>query len=613
VRQAEAYAPIPERAADAGLAKMKQFLITAAGVFAGLMIFLIGVPFVLIAMAASAAGPGPLPAKAVLSLDLRDPLSDQSPQGPLAGIGGRSQSVMSIIEAMRRAETDDHVKSLLIRLPDGGVEPAVADELRLAIRHFRAAGKPVAAFSQGLYPSGPITATYELGAAADELWMQPGASFQVTGLANEDLFFKRLFDKYGVKADYEQRYEYKNAVNGYLYDDYTPAHRQAELSWLGSVYASDLAAAAADRKLDPAVLKQTLEAGPYMAEDALRLKLIDKIGQAHEVEQSLLRRAGSGAELVDFDDFARGRKSRGARSGPAIAVIEAEGAIVTGKDGARSPFSRGSNIYSDDVSRAFYQAAKSKDVKAIVFRLNSPGGSDTASEQILDGVRAAKAAGKPVVVSMGTYGASGGYWVASEASAIVAEPSTLTGSIGVFGGKFAIGDAAARFGVDIRQLGVGGPYAGAFGAGQAFTPQQHAALSAWMDRIYDNFVARVAHGRKLPPERVREIAKGHVWTGAQAKDLGLVDQVGGFYDAVAKAQSLAGMTGEPRLKRMTPSSSPFEAVQKAIGVSATSARTLAAAAWVFGDPRAQGVLDNLAEGRLRGQGQGLLLSPDRIR
>src|SRR5439155_11095706 len=181
------------------------------------------------------------------------------------GIGGRSQSVMSIIEALRRAESDDHVKSLLIRLPDGGVEPAVADELRLAIRHFRAAGKPVAAFSQGLYPSGPVTATYELGAAADELWMQPGASFQVTGISNEDLFFKRLFDKYGVKADYEQRYEYKNAVNGYLYDDYTPAHREAELSWLGSVYATDLAAAAADRRIVPAVLKTTLEAGPYLA------------------------------------------------------------------------------------------------------------------------------------------------------------------------------------------------------------------------------------------------------------------------------------------------------------------------------------------------------------
>jgi len=592
---------------------MKQFLLTVAGVFAGLTIFLIGVPFVLIAMAASAAGPGPLPAKSVLELDLRDPLTDQSPQSPLAGIGRRSKSVMGVIEGLRRAETEDRVKGLLIRLPDDGLEPGVADELRLAIRHFRATGKPVAAFSQGLYPAGAITATYMVGAATGELWMQPGASLQVTGLANEDLFFKRLFDKYGVKAEYEQRYEYKNAVNGFLYSDYTPAHRESELGWMTSIYETGLAAAAADRKLDPAVLRRNLEAGPYLAEDALRLGLVDKVGQEHGLEASLLQRAGSGAEMVDFDDFARGRRARPRGAGGTIAVIEAEGAIVTGKDGGSSPFSRSSNIYSDDVAEAFYDAAKSKDVKAIVFRLNSPGGSDTASEQILDGVRAAKAAGKPVVVSMGSYGASGGYWVASEASAIVAEPSTLTGSIGVFGGKFALGDALARYGVDVRQLDVGGPYTGAFGMGHGFTPEQRAALSGWMDRIYDNFVARVARGRRLPVEKVREIAKGHVWTGVQAKQLGLVDELGGFYDAVAKAQSLAGLSGEPRLKHITPSASPFEALQKMFGVSASSARTLAAAAWVFGDPRAQGVLDSMAEARLRSQGAGMVLSPDRLR
>ncbi len=130
---------------------------------------------------------------------------------------------MSIIDGLRRAESDDRVKGVLIRLPEEGMEPGMADELRLAIKHFRTSGKPVIAHSQGLYPSGVVTSTYMLGAAADELWMQPGASFQVTGLANEDIFFKRFFDKYGVKADYEQRYEFKNAVNGYLYDDYTPA------------------------------------------------------------------------------------------------------------------------------------------------------------------------------------------------------------------------------------------------------------------------------------------------------------------------------------------------------------------------------------------------------
>jgi protease-4 len=293
-------------------------------------------------------------------------------------------------------------------------------------------------------------------------------------------------------------------------------------------------------------------------------------------------------------------------------VIEAEGAIVTGKDGTTNPFSGGSTIYSDDLSQAFYDAIKAKDVKAIVLRLNSPGGSDTASEQILASIRAAKAAKKPVVVSMGTYGASGGYWISSEASAIVAEPTTLTGSIGVFGGKFAIGPALEKFGVDVRQLGVGSSYAGAFGMGREFTPAERAAFSTWMDRIYDNFVTRVAEGRKLPVDRVRQIARGRVWTGAQAKQLGLVDEVGGFYQAVDKAKTLAGLTGEPRLRRMSRNASPFEAIQKLLGVSATSARTLAAAAWIFGDPRAQGLMDQVAQARLREHG-AMVLAPTTVR
>jgi protease-4 len=590
---------------------MKQFLITAAGVFAGLVIFMIGVPFVLIAMAASAAGPAPVPARAVLELDLREPLTDQSPQSPLAGLARRGHSAMSILEGLRRAEKDDRIKGLLIRLPEAGVEPGLADELRLSIKHFRTSGKPVIAHSQGLYPAGLVTATYMLGAAADEFWMQPGASFQVTGLANEDIFLKRFFDKYGVKPDYEQRYEYKNAVNGYLFDDYTPAHREAELSWMGSVYDTDLKSAAFDRKQDPAALKATLEAGPYLADEAVANHLIDHIGQVREAQTTLLKRAGAGADLVDFEDYAHGRTPRERGPGPAVAVIEGEGDIVTGKDEGGNPFRGGSSIYSDDIADSFYDAIKAKDVKAIVFRLNSPGGSDTASEQILSAIRAAKAAGKPVVVSMGTYGASGGYWVSSDASAIVAEPSTLTGSIGVFGGKFALGPALAKFGVDVRQLGVGGSYAGAYGLGAEFTPQQRAAFSHWMDRIYGNFITRVAEGRKLPVERVREIAKGHVWTGAQAKALGLVDEIGGFYDAVAKAKALAGITGEARLKRMSPNGSPFEALQKMMGVSAASVRTVAAAAGLLSDPRAQGVLDELGQARLRDQG-ALVLAPIRI-
>lgn len=591
---------------------MKQFLFTMAGVFAGLVLFMVFVPVVLVTMALSATAPEPIPGRTVLELDLRGPLTDQAPHNPLWGIGRNSTSVMSIVETLRRAERDDRVKGVLVRLPEGGLEPGMADEIRLGLNHFRASGKPVYAHSQGIYPAGIGTTAYMLGRAADQFWMQPGASLQVTGLATEELFLKRFFDKYGVVPQFEQRYEYKNAVNGYMQSDFTPAHREATLSWMGSVYASNLAFAAADRKSDPAVLRRNLEAGPHGAQEALRLRLIDGVGQVREVQQALLDKAGDGARLIDFDDYAEDPSDR-RPVGDAIGLIEAEGPIVTGRDRGSNPFTGGATIYSDDIAKAVVRAAKADSVKAIVLRLNSPGGSDTASEQILDAIRFAKSKGKPVVVSMSTYGASGGYWIASEASSIVAQPTTLTGSIGVFGGKFALGEAAARFGVDIRPLGVGGEYAGAFGVSQPFTADQRAAFSGWMDRIYESFVARVAAGRKLPVQRVREIAKGRVWTGAQARSLGLVDEVGGFYQAVDKAKQLARLEGDVPIRRMTPTEGAFEALQKALGVSAASARTLAAAAWIFGDPRAQAVLDQVAEARLRSEGGGTVLAPMPIR
>jgi protease-4 len=582
---------------------MKQFLMTMAGVFAALILFFIGLPFVLILMVAGSSRSPATPSAAVLSLDLRRPLTDQTPDNPLALFGRNSQSVMSVVEALHRAQQDDRVKALFVRLPEGGLAPAAADELRVAFKSFEAAGKPVIAHSQGLYPSGIITSTYMLGASASEFWMQPGAPFQATGLANEEVFFKRLFDKYGVQPQFEQRYEYKNAVNGYLYDDFTPAHREATLSWMGSVYQSALNAAAADRKLKPEALKTLIEAGPYDAGDAQAKGLVDKLGEVAEASAAALGKGGADAKMITLDDYANTTRAPDVGTGPALAVVNAEGDIVTG------PPSEGfgsSNINSDEVSNALAAAAKDDQVKAIVFRLSSPGGSDTASEQILSALKAAKAR-KPVVVSMGTYGASGGYWVSSGASAIIAEPTTLTGSIGVFGGKFVLGPALAKFGVDLRPIGVGGDYAGAEGAAQPFNPRQRAAFAAAIDKVYDGFITRVATGRKLAPDRVRDIAKGHVWTGVQAKQLGLVDDVGGFYLAVDRAKALAGLSGQTvRLKTVGAHHSPLDAVARAIGAGSTSMRTLFTAVQALSDPRVQSLADQVNEARLRAQGANLL-------
>ena len=583
---------------------MKQFLITVAGVFAGLVLFFVGVPLLLISLISAASAPSGPPARTVLTLDLRRSLNDQNSQNPLAAFGS-SHSLMAVVRTLHRAESDSRVKGLLIRLPEAGLPPASADELREAIKALRKAGKPVFAHSQGIYPSGASVSTYMVGAAADQLWMQPGASLQSVGMASDDIFFKRAFDKYGVKADYQQRYEYKNAVNPFLYDDYTPAHREATLAWMGSVYGTGVASAAADRRQSAATMRALLEAGPYLAEDARAKGLIDRVGQLHDIEADMLRRAGKGAKLVKLDDYHPGDRDGHAQG--SIAVINAEGAIITGT-GDNGGLGQTQTVFSDDVSRAFYDAIRDKDIKAIVFRISSPGGSDTASEQILAGVRAAKAAGKPVVVSMGTYAASGGYWIASQATEIIAQPSTLTGSIGVYGGKFALGEAAGRFGVDMRSLSVGGGFADAFGPSQPFTEPQRAAFAAWMDRIYQGFVERVAAGRRLSPDKVREIAKGRVWTGEQARTLGLVDRIGGFYDAVARARALGKITGsgEVELKDMPARRSPLDLLQQSMGVSAAGVRTLAAAGWIMGDPRAQTLLNAAVQARLGVQGSTVL-------
>jgi protease-4 len=588
---------------------MKQFFLTMAGVFAGLFLFFVIIPFFFLWFAvASLSAKEPAPSHTVLELDLRQGLTDQAPTNPFAVFGGGGLSTMQIVDTLAQAETDTRVKALLIRLPEAGVTPAAADEIRQAIRRFRRSGKQVIAHSQGFQPVGTTVSSYMLGASASELWMQNTASFQLAGFSADAVFLGRAFEKYGVNAEFEQRYEYKNAVNEYTQSDFTAAHREAMTAWMTSIYDSALANAAQDRKQTPQQLKAVIEAGPYSAAEALQHRLIDKIGQVEEAEAEVKRRAGKGAEIMEFNDYAASIGERAGSGRDAIAIVGGEGAIVTGRAGGGSPFGEGSSITSDDTAKAIYEAIEDKDVKAIVFRVSSPGGSPEASEQILAAVRAAKAAGKPVVVSMGDYAASGGYWISSEASWIVAQPTTLTGSIGVFGGKFVLADALGRFGVDMRHLSVGGEYADAFSPSQNFTPAQRAAFAAQIDRTYEEFIARVSAGRRLPPARVREIARGRVWTGAQAHGIGLVDQLGGIEEAIAKAKELARIPAgtEVRFKRYPEAGSPFEALSKMFGVSGEAARVLVGIGGVMNDPQAEATVRRIQTDRARASGASVL-------
>lgn len=589
---------------------MKQFFLTLLGVFAGLMLFFVVVPFILITVAISSASSSKpaTPRNAVLELDLREGLTDQTSANPFAAFGGSGLSVVQVVDVLAQAGDDSSVKALLIRLPEAGMTPAAADEVRQAVRRFRATGKPVIAHSQGFLPVGAVISSYMVGASASELWMQNTSSFQATGFSTEEIFLGRAFDKYGLQPQFEQRYEFKNAVNGYTESDFTPAHREAMTAWMTSIYDGAVANAAQDRKTTPAALRTALEAGPYSAEQALGAKLIDKIGQVEEAEAEALRRAGKGSEIISFGDYASAQGSRDGSGKSAIAIIGGEGAIMTGTGGGGDPFGGGSSIQSDDLAEAIYDAIEDKDVKAIVLRVSSPGGSPDASEQILAAVRAAKAAGKPVVVSMGAYAASGGYWISSEASYIVAQPSTLTGSIGVFGGKFVMAEALGRFGVDLRGLSVGGDYADAFSPAEPFSADQRAAFSQSIDRTYDQFIARVSAGRRLPEGRVREIARGRVWTGAQAKALGLVDELGGLHEAIGAARRLAKIPDDEsvRFKRFPEPKSPWEALSSVFGVQSEAARALVMLGGIMADPEVQAVTQRVQADRMRREGAVVL-------
>ena len=577
---------------------MKQFMITLSAVIVAMLLVLIGLPIAIIAGLAAAAHPH-THGDVVLSIDLREKMSDQSQSAPFDFFTGHGLSTLEVVQTLHRAADDPHVKAVFIRLPEGGMSPAAAEEIRDAIIYVRGAAKPVIAHSQGLYPDTMVIASYMLGSASSELWMQPRSSFQVTGISTSTMFMKRAFDKYGITAQYEQRAEFKNAVNPYLYDDYTDAHREATLGWMTSIYQSMLKDIAHDRRMDVAKVQSTIEAGPYGAEQALDLGLISHLGQVHDAQEAALKRGDANTEIVDIHDYER--TAPPVTQGDTIAVINGEGAIMTGR-GSGGGFGSEPSMMSDTVSEAFYAAIKDKSVKAIVFRVSSPGGSDTASEQIANAMQAAKEAGKPVVVSMGEYAASGGYWISSGASAIVADPSTLTGSIGVFGGKIAYGDALAKFGIDMKDLTVGSPNSNTFSPSQSFSPEQHAALASWIDQIYNGFIVHVSAGRNIPEDTVRDIAKGRVWTGDQALGLRLVDKLGGFYDAVDEAKSLAKLTGDVHLVDYPSSHSMFGEAGESVRMSMTGLKTLSFLGWAMNDPKAEAVMNNVADERLREQG-----------
>ena len=485
----------------------------------------------------SLAGGGKNPDSMVLTVDLRQDLADQPASLGLGALFGE-KGFINVLTRLDAARSDDAVKGVFIRASEFSVGSSRAEELRDAIHGLRDAGKFVVVHSQGTYAGGP--SALRAIAAADEIQVQPGGDFLPGGITFETMFLKGLFDKLSVSAEIEQFYEYKNAPNVYKETGYTEAHREAMTALAESVWATSLEDIAEDRGLSVATVRDAMTSTPLSPDRLIEVGLADGLAWPEDVMDAVKNRGGEGTELVDVLSYTPPSAPLGT---PAIAIVGGEGPIVTGGPSG-DLFSDSSAFASDMVAGAILEAGRNERVKAIVFRVDSPGGSPTASDQVWRSIERVQEMGKPVVVSMGSVAASGGYYVSTGADWIVANRSTITGSIGIFGGKLAIADGLRQIGVNTEAISVGGPFAGALTTVDKFSEEQRSLLHAWLKRGYDRFLSLVADGRGMSVEEVHEIARGRVWTGADALDVGLVDQTGGLMDAIDKARDMAGIPAD---------------------------------------------------------------------
>jgi len=535
-----------------------------------------------------------LPSKMVLSLDLRNSPPDSS-HTPDFFFARRTPTVMDTVLALDRAGRDSRVKGVFLQL-GGGLSVAQAEEIGAALIRFRATGRFVVAYAQGFLDSG--LGDYLTAASADQIWMEPRSPFSASGTGAGAIFLRGLFDKIQAVPQIVKRSDYKSAADMYMEKDYTEPDREQTTAFLQSWYNSAVRAIAAERKLNSKNVIAFLQANPQFAEDAKRAHLIDALGYDDDARRAVRQRAGH-AKLVAMGDYARATEDESTiGQGPHVALIEAAGEIV---DGTADHGTLGGNevIASDDYAEAFRKARRDSSIKAILFRIDSPGGSVTASAQILEAVKEAQAAGKPVVVSMGPLAASGGYFVSCSANRIVAEPATLTGSIGVLTGKVSFGKSLALIGVGAGDIGVGNN-ALFDSAIEPFTPAQLANLNSQADTIYLDFKQKVAQGRKLTLAQVETIAKGRVWTGADARPRGLVDDLGTFWTAVGEVKTAIGVSPDVRLVfKLYPEKEGFlEAITDLVSGSSAGMRAMEGLSTLMRSPGVSAVV-NAIEGAPR--------------
>ncbi|ECM4034152.1 signal peptide peptidase SppA [Salmonella enterica subsp. enterica serovar Montevideo] len=486
-------------------------------------------------------------ARGALLLDISGVIVDKPSTNHRLGALGRQlfgarsdrlqeNSLFDIVNAIRQAKDDRNITGIVLDLKNftGADQPSMR-YIGKALREFRDSGKPIFAVGEN-YSQGQ----YYLASFANKIWLSPQGQVDLHGFATNGLYYKTLLDKLKVSTHVFRVGTYKSAVEPFIRDDMSPAAREADNRWIGELWQNYLHTVSANRQISPqqlfpgaqAIIDGLTSVGGDTAKYALDHKLVDALASSADVEKALTKQFGwskteNNYRAISYYDYSL---KTPADTGGTIAVIFANGAIM---DGEETP----GNVGGDTTASQIRDARLDPKVKAIVLRVNSPGGSVNASEVIRAELAAAKAAGKPVVVSMGGMAASGGYWISTPANYIVASPSTLTGSIGIFGVINTVENSLSSIGV--HSDGVSTSPLADISMTKALSPEVQQMMQLSIEYGYKRFITLVADARKRTPEQIDKIAQGHVWTGEDAKANGLVDSLGDFDDAVAKAAELA--------------------------------------------------------------------------
>ncbi len=513
-------------------------------VLGGLMLFSIVVAFI---AGVVAGGAKTLPPEMVLAMNIVEPVGETESARSLADpFAASGSTVQETIETLDRAAVDPRVKGLLVSLDNGGIDMAHIQELRAAVKRFRQSGKFAHIYTASFADLGSGIGAYYFASAFDEIWMQPAGLVSISGLALDMPFAREALDKIGANPEFLHREEYKSAMESFTNTEMSPANRDMMTSIVKDISTQLFNDIAEDRELKSALLQTQIDKGLIPGKDAVKTGLIDRLDYADvlvdEVREKITgEKGGEKPDIVALEDYHSAMFAKATSVGADVAIIRVAGEIIPGRK-PRPGFATG-----DYIAGALEEAADNDSIKAIVLRVNSPGGSPSASETIRRAVVKAQQDGKKVIVSMGPVAASGGYWVTVNADKIYAMPSTLTGSIGVIMGKFEISALWDKLGINWDGISWG-KNARLWSMNAPMGDSERAAMNDAIDSTYGDFIDRVAEGRGMDRAKVRDLAKGRAWTGTQAKGNGLVDEIGGLDAALEYAAQVAGKSSRSKLK-----------------------------------------------------------------